>query len=72
MQKIWAYKLFEEFFHQGDVEKEAGLKVSFLCDRETTNVAGNQKGFIGFGPMPLFKAIAHICPSKSYIVDRLE
>ena len=32
----WTKLLFEEFFHQGDMEKEQGLPVSFLCDRETT------------------------------------
>jgi|Transcript_11621 hypothetical protein len=32
----WTILLFEEFFHQGDTEKENGLPVSFLCDRETT------------------------------------
>ena len=33
------FKLFEEFFEQGDLEKEKNLPVSFLCDRETTGVA---------------------------------
>lgn len=37
--KEWTYLLFEEFFEQGDIEKEEGLPVSMLCDRETTNVA---------------------------------
>lgn len=32
----WTKLLFEEFFAQGDIEKEKGLPVSFLCDRETT------------------------------------
>ena len=32
----WTILLFEEFFNQGDIEKEKGLPVSFLCDRETT------------------------------------
>ena len=36
--KKWSYLLFEEFFNQGDEEKSRGLQVSFLCDRETTNV----------------------------------
>jgi len=31
--KKWTYLLFEEFFDQGDLEKERGLPVSFLCDR---------------------------------------
>ena len=35
----WSYLLFEEFFHQGDLEKHQNLPVSFLCDRETTSIA---------------------------------
>lgn len=37
--KTWTYLLFEEFFAQGDLEKEKGLPVSMLCDRNTTHVA---------------------------------
>lgn len=37
--KKWTYLLFEEFFYQGDEEKAKKLPVSFLCDRETTNIA---------------------------------
>ena len=37
--KKWTYLLFEEFFAQGDLEKEKGLPVSMLCDRNTTHVA---------------------------------
>ena len=42
----WTKLLFEEFFHQGDVEKEKGLPVSFLCDRETTQIPKSQPGFL--------------------------
>jgi cAMP-specific phosphodiesterase 4 len=37
--KEWTYLLFEEFFTQGDLEKENNLPVSMLCDRCTTHVA---------------------------------
>lgn len=50
----WADLLFEEFFNQGDVEKAQGLKVSMMCDRDTTNIAGGQAGFIQFVVMPIF------------------
>ena len=36
--KEWTYLLFDEFFRQGDLEKDMRLPVSFLCDRETTVV----------------------------------
>ena len=35
----WADLLFQEYFAQGDKEKEMGLDISFLCDRTTTNIA---------------------------------
>ena len=35
----WTYLLFTEFFKQGDKEKAESLPITFLCDRETTNVA---------------------------------
>lgn len=44
--KDWTYLLFEEFFMQGDLEKEKNLPVSMLCDRTTTHVAKSQPGFI--------------------------
>lgn len=58
----WADLLFEEFFNQGDMEKSQGLDVSMLCDRETTNIAGGQSGFIQFCVMPIFNQLAQISP----------
>ena len=37
--KTWTYLLFEEFFDQGDVERQADLPITMLCDRYSTNVA---------------------------------
>ena len=50
----WTYLLFQEFFKQGDLEKEQNLPVTFLCNRNTTSVSGSQPGFIGFVVQPLF------------------
>ena len=36
----WVYLLFEEFFLEGDVEKEMNLPVTYLCDRDTTSASG--------------------------------
>ena len=35
----WTDLLFEEFFIQGDAERKAGMKISYLMDREVTNLA---------------------------------
>ena len=58
----WTYLLFEEFFAQGDVEKENGKEISFLCDRITTNVASQQPGFASFIVMPTWKIVTTILP----------
>ena len=58
----WTYLLFEEFFEQGDMEKEAGLSISMLCDRAQTSVVDSQPGFINFVVMPLYQVISNITP----------
>ena len=60
--KEWTYLLFEEFFAQGDTEKELGLPISMLCDRSTTKVAASQPGFISFVSLPMIKAVSAILP----------
>lgn len=50
----WANKIIEEFFRQGDVEKDMSLVVSFLCDRETIKIPESQTNFINFVLLPLY------------------
>lgn len=52
----WTSLLLEEFFRQGDKERELGLPFSPLCDRNNTLVAESQIGefpMIPFGPIQL-------------------
>jgi calcium/calmodulin-dependent 3',5'-cyclic nucleotide phosphodiesterase len=44
----WTMQLLEEFFRQGDKERDLGLPFSPLCDRKNTLVAESQIGFIEF------------------------
>lgn len=44
LHRHWTDLLLEEFFRQGDNEKELGLPYSPLCDRNTTLVAESQIG----------------------------
>ena len=46
LHKEWTARCMEEFFSQGDREKELGLDVSPLCDRNTTTVPQSQIGKI--------------------------
>ena len=47
----------EEFFKQGDKEREMGLDISPLCDRNTTQVPQSQIGFIDYIVVPLFNTV---------------
>lgn len=42
MAGMWTRAVYEEFFRQGDAEKEMGLEVTPLCDRETVAIAESQ------------------------------
>jgi cAMP-specific phosphodiesterase 4 len=38
----WVQRISEEFYRQGDLEKKAGLPVSAMCDRNSTNLEKSQ------------------------------
>lgn len=66
----WVDLLFQEFFSQGDVEKEKNLPISPLCDRETTSLPKSQIGFINFVVSPTFDELANLLPPiKPYIMQ---
>ncbi|KAK0049765.1 calcium/calmodulin-dependent 3 5-cyclic nucleotide phosphodiesterase 1B [Biomphalaria pfeifferi] len=46
VHKVWVSLLCEEFFLQGDKERELKLPVSPNCDRNTANIATLQIGFM--------------------------
>jgi hypothetical protein len=54
LHKYWSGLITREFFLQGDKEREAGIAVSPLCDREKVVLSTSQKGFLSFLVMPLF------------------
>ncbi|GMH79737.1 hypothetical protein TrST_g5350 [Triparma strigata] len=61
--KKWAYMVVEEFFQQGDLEKERGEDVSPMMDRLTTNIPTMQVSFIEFVVYPLYDALIKTFPS---------
>lgn len=54
ISKKWSQKVCEEFFRQGDYERQLNLPVTSLCDRYTTSVPKIQVGFFKFVVTPLF------------------
>jgi hypothetical protein len=57
--KTWAYKVMQEFFTQGDLERKMGIPVSKFMDREDTNIPRCQIGFIDILVTPLFDVWSH-------------
>ena len=65
----WAEAVVEEFFQQGDREKELGLKCNF--DRETMTVYQNQLGFINYIEISFYTNFVGIFSKLKYLLDNL-
>jgi len=65
----WVELLSEEFWLQGDKERQINLSISFLCDRDTTNVPKSQVGFIGGFIIPSYNFLVIMFPTLSYTIE---
>merc|ERR1719220_669752 len=69
----WVDRLMEESFNQGDKERQQGLEISPLCDRNTVNVAKCQVSFISYIVHPLWETVAELVfPDAQHILAILE
>ena len=55
VSRVWSLRACQEFFRQGDRERELGLPITPICDRNAVSVAKVQVGFYSFVAEPLFK-----------------
>lgn len=69
--KQWAYRILEEFFSQGDVEKQIGVPVLALNCREKTNRPFSQISFIEFFVAPLAFAMVRILSPLEELAQQL-
>jgi len=44
LYRQWTDRIMEEFFLQGDLEREQGLEISPMCDRNNASVEQSQVG----------------------------
>ena len=71
--KKWTDLLMEEFFAQGDKEIKENLPVSFLCDREKTDIEKSQINFIINITLPCFQFLSTLIPTTcQHFVKNLE
>ena len=69
----WVDRITEEFFLQGDREREAGLDISPMCDRCHATTEKSQVGFISYIVHPLWETWAELVfPDAQDILTTLE
>jgi cAMP-specific phosphodiesterase 4 len=69
----WTDRIMEEFWRQGDKERDLRLEISPMCDRRVASVEKHQVGFIEFIVHPLWETWADLVyPDASAILETLE
>jgi cAMP-specific phosphodiesterase 4 len=67
----FADMVLDEFFAQGDKERELGVPVQFLNDRTKVNRPNSQVGFIEFVIAPMCEACVHLFPQLNGLAGNL-
>ena len=68
----WVKLLCEEFWDQGDKEKEKGLAISFMCDRNNVDIPTSQIGFIKGFIIPSFDSLVEMFPKLQFTTENAE
>lgn len=68
----WAQLLIQEFVCQGDLEKELGMPVLPMNDRNQVVLEDSQIGFIQFVALDLFQNVREILKEISFAVDQMQ
>ncbi|KAL0484470.1 cAMP-specific cyclic phosphodiesterase, partial [Acrasis kona] len=71
LSKLWAERVMQEFYLQGDREKKLSLPVSNFMDRDKPNTAKAQDGFITYIAKPLFECLAQFEPNLQSTLDNV-
>ncbi|XP_071518594.1 3',5'-cyclic-AMP phosphodiesterase 4C isoform X5 [Panulirus ornatus] len=73
LYRKWVSSIMEEFFQQGDRERDQGMDISPMCDRHSATVEKSQVGFIDYIVHPLWETWADLVhPDAQDILDTLE
>jgi hypothetical protein len=66
----WAKLVVEEFYYQGDKEKELGLKCS--CDRNIVTLYKSQLGFIDYIINPYYELFVKVFPKLKFLKNNVD
>jgi hypothetical protein len=62
--KEWSAKITEEFYAQGDKERDRNLPISPFMDRESANLPKSQIGFVDFVAAPMYAELTEALPNS--------
>ncbi|TYZ59444.1 hypothetical protein PybrP1_012783 [[Pythium] brassicae (nom. inval.)] len=70
----WSKLVTEEFFKQGDTERQFGMPISPLCDRHNSRFERSQIGFLEFVVLPLYSAAREVLALADFdtVLDRIQ
>lgn len=66
----WAKLVMEEFYSQGDKEKELGINCTY--DRNNVSLYKSQLGFIDFVGIPFYELFVKLFPNLNFLVENLK
>ena len=73
LYRHWTSNILQEFFEQGDKEREKGLNISPNCDRHKVSVNESQIGFIDYIVRPVWETWSDLVhPDVQEMLDVLE
>ncbi|XP_033821169.2 cAMP-specific 3',5'-cyclic phosphodiesterase 4D-like [Periophthalmus magnuspinnatus] len=73
LYRQWTDRIMVEFFTQGDRERDKGMEISPMCDKDNASVEKSQVGFIDYIVHPLWETWADLVhPDAQDILDTLE
>merc|ERR1711953_1378785 len=73
LYRHWVDLIMEEFFRQGDLERDSNMDISPMCDRFNATIEKSQVGFIDYIVHPLWETWADLVhPDAQDILNTLE
>lgn len=69
----WTRRIMDEFYRQGDREREKGMPCSRFMDRQNKDEKKCQEMFIGLIVSPVFDCLTTLAPElSSYVTENLK
>jgi len=70
--KKWLMRVSDEFFLQGDKEKQLGLELTQSFDRKHQSRVGVQKGFVDFVILPFYTQVVKHFPELQNVIETIQ